>query len=126
MIKRIILVIIFITLSCEAFASDTSQICVSRQEARGVLNIRPAEITANGKSILWIVDGETKCVEMIAGRYKIVAQSADPYDPNDKRPNTWQSKPLLVTVETGKKANIAVSSILKSAGYTGPWKLKKQ
>ena len=126
MIEKILLVIIAITLSVAAFASETSQICVSRQEDGGVLNIRPAEITANGKSILWIVGGEKKCVEVTDGRYSIVAQSADPYDPNDKRPNTWKSKPLLVTVEIGKKANIAVFPISKDVGYAGPWELKKQ
>ena len=111
-------------LATSAFASDKAQICVSREENEGVLNIRPTEITANEKHILWIAGGEKKCFKVNPGQYSIIAQSSDPYDPDDKKSDSWKSKPLIVTVEVDKKVNVAVFPVSKGTTYTGSWELK--
>ncbi len=97
---------------------------MSRQESGGVINIRPAEITANGTHLFWINGGGSKCAEVTPGTYNIVAQSPDPYDQNDKKATTWKSKPLLVVVPKGGKAEIVVLPISQGAVYVGPWELK--
>ena len=126
MIGKIFFTTLILFFSTAAIVLGDGQICVSRQEDGGVMNIRPAEITANGKHILWINGGENKCIDMQPGQYTIVAQSSDPYDPHDDKPDTWKSKPLLVNVKNDKKVNIDVSPISSKEGYTGPWRLKEQ
>ena len=114
-----------LVLSATAFASENAQICISREENGGVLNIKPAEIMANENHLLWIAGGEKKCAEVEPGQYSIIAQSSDPYDPNDKNPTTWKSKPLIVVVEKGTKAEIRVFPVSQGAAYIGPWELKR-
>ena len=125
MIVKLIPVIIALVLSVTAFASESTQICISREEDLGVLNIRPAEITANGNHLFWIIGGEKKCAEVDPGQYSIVAQSSDPYDPNDKNPTTWRSKPLVVVLERGAKVKITVFPLSQGPTYVGPWELKR-
>jgi hypothetical protein len=84
-----------------AFAFENAQICVSQEEGEGVLNIRPAEIMANGNHLLSVAGGERKCVEVGPGQYSIIAHSSDPYDPNDTKPTTWKSKALIVILTEG-------------------------
>lgn len=124
MIGRLIPVMIALILSATAFASENAQICISREESGGVLNIRPAEITANGNHLLWIAGGERKCAEVEPGQYSIIAQSSDPYGPNDKNPTTWTSKPLMVALKKGAKVEIIVYPVSQGAVYVGPWGLK--
>ena len=126
MIRTAILVILSITISTAVFAAGAAQICVSREENNGILNIRPVEITVNGKHILWISGGEKKCVEIWPGEYRIIAQSTDLYDPNDKNPNTWVSKPILIKVRTGKVANISIFPGYNEKGYSGVWEISQQ
>jgi hypothetical protein len=112
--------------SSAAIVFGGGQVCISRQEDCGVMNIRPAEITANGKPISWINGGENKCVDIQPGQYALVAQSSDPYDPNDNKPDTWKSKPLLVMVKNNKKVKLVVSPISSKKGYVGPWLLRER
>lgn len=125
MTRRFILLLIAFIISVSAFASDNTQICFSREENGGVLNIRGAEITANGKHLLWIYGGESKCVEVAPGQYSIIAQSPDPYNPNDKNPATWKSQPLMLSVQGGSKLEITVLAVSQGATYVGPWQLKQ-
>jgi len=125
MIVKLIPMMVALVLSATAFASENAQICISREENGGVLNIKPAEIMANENHLLWIAGGEKKCAEVEPGQYSIIAQSSDPYDPNDKNPTTWKSKPLIVVVEKGTKAEIRVFPVSQGAAYIGPWELKR-
>jgi len=125
MIAKLIPVIIVLILSATVFASENAQICISRDESGGVLNIRPAEITANKHHLLWIAGGETKCTDVEPGQYSIIAQSSDPYDPNDKKATTWKSKPLIVVLRAGEKVEITVFPVSQGTAYVGPWELKR-
>lgn len=126
MIGKIILITIILFFSTAAFALGGGQICFSRQENGGVMNIRLAEITVNGKHVLWIRGGENKCIDIKPGKYTIIAQSSDPYDPYDEKSDTWKSKPLILNVMNDNKVNIDISPISSEGGYSGPWLLKKQ
>jgi hypothetical protein len=75
---------------------------------------------------LWISGGEKKCVEVMPGEYRIAAQSPDPYDPNDRRSNTWKSKPILIKAEKSKEITIEVSPEYNDKGYSGSWRLLQQ
>jgi hypothetical protein len=125
MVRKLILVTIALILSATAFASENAQICISREESGGILNIRPAEITANGNHLLWIAGGERKCAEVKPGQYSIIAQSSDPYDPNDKKPTTWRSEPLIAVLQAGAKVDIIVFPVSRGAAYVGPWELRR-
>jgi hypothetical protein len=125
MIGKLVPVMIALILSATASASENAQICISREESGGVLNIRPAQITANEKHLFWIAGGERKCAEVEPGQYGIIAQSSDPYDPNDKNPATWRSKPLIVSLQAGAKVEITVFPVSQGAAYVGPWELKR-
>jgi hypothetical protein len=114
-----------LVLSVTAFAFENAQICVSREESGGVLNIRPAEIMANGNHLLWVAGGERKCAEVESGQYSIIAQSSDPYDPNDTKPTTWKSKPLTVILQKGTKVEITLYPVSQGAAYVGPWELRR-
>ena len=124
--KRILLSALILLISTTtAIAIEKGEICVSRGEDNGILNIKAVEITANEEHLFWIAGGERKCVEVRPGEYRVVAQSSDPYDPTDKKPATWKSKPLTVGVKKGGKAIISVSAVSQGAAYVGPWKLKQ-
>jgi len=125
MIAKLISVIIVVILSATVFASENAQVCVSREESGGVLNIRPAEITANEHHLLWIAGGERKCTDVEPGQYSIIAQSSEPYEPNDKKPTTWKSKPLIVVLRAGEKVEIMVFPVSQGNTYVGPWDLKR-
>lgn len=121
MIRTITLSLLLIAISTTVFSDSSAQICVSREENNGVLNIRPVEITANDKHILWISGGESKCVEVAPGQYSIIAKSPDPYDPYDKNPATWKSKELLLSVQAGSRLEINVFPVSQGAS----WELKQ-
>ncbi len=87
-----------------------SELCVSREENNGVINIRKVEITANGKRLFSLIGGERKCAEVKPGNYIIYAQSSNPFEKTDENKKAWVSKPLPV---------------FRGAEYVGPWLLKK-
>jgi hypothetical protein len=115
--------IILTLITSSVLAAEKAEICINRGEDHGVLNIRPVQVIANGKEIVSITGGERKCVFVETGRYSIVAQSSDPYDPNDINPKTWQSKPLKVVAHSNIKKEIIIKPISRGAEYVGPWKL---
>jgi hypothetical protein len=124
--KRILFSALILLISTTtALAIEKGEICVSRREDNGALNLRAAQITANGEHLFWITGGERKCIEVWPGEYRIVAQSSDPYNPNDKNPATWKSKPPTVRVQEGGKAVIFVAPVSQGATYIGPWELKQ-
>ena len=118
-------VLVFLVTGISAIAMEKGEICVSRGEDNGVLNIRPAQITANEKHLFWISGGERKCVTVKPGKYRTVAQSSDPYDPNDKNATTWKSQPLTILVKKDSKVIIYVTPGSQDTAYVGSWKLKK-
>jgi len=113
-------------LAALAPAAENAQICFSREESQGVLNIRPAEITANDKSLFWIAGGERKCARIDPGQYNIIARSSDPYDPNDKKPSSWMSKPLAISLHKNEIVEMTVLPISQGAAFVGPWEIKEK
>ncbi len=102
-----------------------SELCVSREENNGVINIRKVEITANGKRLFSLIGGERKCAEVKPGNYIIYAQSSNPFEKTDENKKAWVSKPLKILVASKKKVTIAVEPVFRGAEYVGPWLLKK-
>jgi hypothetical protein len=49
-------------ITSSVLATEKAEICINRDEDHGVLNIRPVQITANGKEIVSITGGERKCI----------------------------------------------------------------
>ena len=119
----IIFLLVVLSFTATVIADEKTEICISRNENNGVLNIKPAEITINEKHFLWIFGGERKCCEIESGQYIIIAQSPDPYYPNDKNPATWKSVPLTLAVQAGAKVEILLRPIAHDAEYAG-WELK--
>jgi hypothetical protein len=125
MIEKLVPLLVALAFSAMAVASENAQFCISREESGGVLNVRRTEIMANEEHLLWINGGERKCVEMKPGNYRIIAQSSDPYDPNDNKLTTWKSKPLIVVLRAGEKVEITVFPVSQGTAYVGPWELKQ-
>ncbi len=100
-----------------------SEICVSRSENSGVINIRPTHIIIDGKADFSVTGGERKCRSVNPGNHLIVAQSPHPYDPSDKK--TWESQPLQISVPAKETVEISVEPISSGAEYIGPWQLKE-
>jgi len=102
-----------------------SEICVSRKENNGVINIRAAQIIVNNKHIFSVIGGEEKCMEAKAGKHVIYAQSSNPFDPYDKNQKSWKSKPLNILIDSKKAVHIEVSPISRGPEYIGPWNVKE-
>jgi hypothetical protein len=102
-----------------------SEICVSRKENNGVINIREVHIIANNKQLFSVVGGEEKCADVTPGKYVIRAQSSNPFEPSYKNQKTWKSERLNILIPAKKKITIAVEPISRGAEYVGPWLLKE-
>jgi len=100
-----------------------SEICITRDENNGVINIREARITANGRFLLSVPGGEKKCIKVKPGKYVIRAQSPDPFEPPGKNQKAWRSEPLTIFVGPRKKVTIAVEPVFRDAEFVGPWHL---
>ena len=111
--------------SGSSFAADTN-VCVSRAEDNGVLNIRPAYLHLDGKPLLYVVGGDHKCIAVSVGRHSLVATSTDPYDPNSKDENAWRSKPIEIHVSSKHITNVIVEPLAKESTYTGPWYVQEE
>lgn len=121
----LILTAILIILNASAIAAEQAEVCIDRPENQGVLNIRPVEISSNGKDLFSIIGGEKKCVMVSPGQYELVAQSADPYR-TEKKSVRWISAPLIILVQSNARIEIDLKAITKGATNTGPWKLTEK
>jgi hypothetical protein len=126
MIKQIIPVILLMIISGSAFASENASLCVSLEDSGRLENMSPAEITANGKQIIRIISGETKCADLAPGKYMIAALSANPYEPNNPKMTAWNSKPVSVHIEPYKRIRFNMRPLLQGAGNAGLWVFEKR
>ena len=118
----LITTIILFFLVTAAIPAEQAEVCIDRPENQGVLNILSTQITANGKYLISVIGGETKCVVVPLGLYEVVAQSPDPYRP-EKESLIWKSAPLEIAVQSNATIKIVLTAISQGATYIGPWKL---
>ncbi len=126
MIKQIIPVILLLMISNTAFASLSASFCVSLDDSDGIENMEPAEITANGKPIMQIISGDTKCADLPPGTYMIAALSVNPYHPDNKMLPAWNSKPSAIHIERYKRTRFDMRPVIQGAENAGIWTFEKR
>jgi hypothetical protein len=95
------------------------ELCVSRPEDNGVLNIRQAQIVVDNRPVLDLLGGQAGCARVPPGAHVVRAQSRHPYEPDLQDPKGWTSPPLAVEVSSGGTVDLLLWAGGARSVYTG-------
>jgi hypothetical protein len=104
-----------------------SEICVSREEDGGLMNLVPVRIFArrNGHETLLVelTGGARECARVTPGKWALDARSHEPYDPNPTDPAACRSAPVRVEVARSRSVRLRVSPKSHRSTYLCGWNL---
>ena len=101
-----------------------AQICVERPGDTGRLNLRPADLVIDGGPLLRLIGEQAACAYVQAGKYRVWAQSTDPFDRSSTKIDAWKSTPILVTVGAKERIELEVCGAGANGNYTN-WKVER-
>src|SRR5262245_58523701 len=103
------------------------QICLSREESQGVVNILPARIIGwhrgRRRWLAQLVGGDQSCVGLQSGRWALQARSFRPYEPWAMDPDACRSRTITLTVKERTIQKIAISPRANERTYLCGWVL---
>jgi hypothetical protein len=101
-----------------------SQICIERPGDNGRLNIHQSEVVIEGGPILMLIGEQAACAYVQPGRYRVWAQSIDPYDKQSTNHEAWKSAPVIVTAPAEGRVELVVCGTGADSTYTN-WKISR-
>ena len=101
-----------------------AQICVERPGDTGRLNLRPADVVIDGGPILRLIGEQAACAYVQAGKYRVWAQSTDPFDRSSTKIDAWKTASVLVSVAAKERIELEVCCAGANGTYTN-WKVER-
>jgi len=101
-----------------------AQICVERPGDAGRLNLRAADVVVDGGPILRMIGEQAACAFVQAGRYRVWAQSTDPFDPASTKIDAWKSAVLVVSAAENQRVELEVCGAGTNGAYTN-WRIER-
>lgn len=101
-----------------------AQICVERPGDMGRLNLRPADVVIEGGPLLRMIGEQAACGYVQPGKYRVWAQSTDPFDRSSTKIDAWKSASIIVSVGAKERIELEVCGLGANGTYTN-WKVER-